>query len=607
MLATEYKLLKDYGQNYDETLMHLKYALQAVERLDQMAEKYWRGYYVDPGDINGFFIRDDVDEDKTSSNYILNNPFASGLSAIGINNITSDFNYNTEENTPREMSKDQVWSLLVGLALVERLVDEPGYLHQDVTGEYVNFRKWARKITYRIVKHCHGEPTAHDWTIFNPVTNNIVDKDNAAYINEPKPDSWPEHPFMRIYFDYGFAKAGNAITHTYTDPQNGIFESLHFANSESHLYKFHTSANLSTWRPVIYKDNYSFQALISVMGGTEKYDALGSSPAPSTRTRFEWLVHEFKSNHRYEHFRLIFGILHGFPDSGLYSEGKETYQTLLNEAPECGPYNLHNGSNQNWASDNWSSYNRLIWPERLKNGVRDKIGYYNGLDYMFLHNLYWLAYENHRCSYDNGCMYLLHTEYPYFVYASNYIGGGYWEGTDYSPYYLDFQNIEFNARVKENGNVILDAGKSIKLSAGFKVDSGGEFIASVRQDGENVTYQKFNYTPSCSYKKSFSKHQKESVEEESNSTTSIKENSMLAEFSIYPNPAKDILNIQFFFNENTDVHIKLIGLMGQKVFERKISNISNQSHQIDISSFAKGVYFIVIQTNDSQLKRKIIQ
>ena len=59
-------------------------------------------------------------------------------------------------------------------------------------------------------------------------------------------------------------------------------------------------------------------------------------------------------------------------------------------APNCGPYNY---GNNNWGSYEWSAPNRLVWPEHLGNDI-DNIGSYSGLDYMLLHNLYYLVYKD---------------------------------------------------------------------------------------------------------------------------------------------------------------------------------------------------------------------
>ena len=74
MLSTEYRLLKNNGENYDETLKLLVYSMLSIERLDLYSEYLLRCHHglVDPDsmnfadlvkypdDINGFLVRDDV-------------------------------------------------------------------------------------------------------------------------------------------------------------------------------------------------------------------------------------------------------------------------------------------------------------------------------------------------------------------------------------------------------------------------------------------------------------------------------------------------------------------------------------------------------------------
>lgn len=68
VLATEYKLLKMNGQNIDKVKHELFCALEAINRIDYMAETY----YPTPGgqgNLNGFYIRDDFDSNFVKANY----------------------------------------------------------------------------------------------------------------------------------------------------------------------------------------------------------------------------------------------------------------------------------------------------------------------------------------------------------------------------------------------------------------------------------------------------------------------------------------------------------------------------------------------------------
>ncbi|MEO6833261.1 MAG: hypothetical protein ABI378_12050 [Chitinophagaceae bacterium] len=77
-LATEYKLLQLYGWDTKENKNELYYALNAFDRLDWNSEEYMRdllGTYPcksakrQSGDLNGFFVRDDVTQDLVNNNF----------------------------------------------------------------------------------------------------------------------------------------------------------------------------------------------------------------------------------------------------------------------------------------------------------------------------------------------------------------------------------------------------------------------------------------------------------------------------------------------------------------------------------------------------------
>jgi len=89
----------------------------------------------------------------------------------------------------------------------------------------------------------------------------------------------------------------------------------------------------------------------------------------------------------YEHLPLLWSVLNS-NYSYISSADQQFVLNLLKEAPSCGPNNYSAKDSSDWNID-WSSDNRLVWPENC--GTLNNIGQFNGLDYMLLHNLYWLA------------------------------------------------------------------------------------------------------------------------------------------------------------------------------------------------------------------------
>jgi hypothetical protein len=88
-------------------------------------------------------------------------------------------------------------------------------------------------------------------------------------------------------------------------------------------------------------------------------------------------------------------------------------------------------------------------------------------------------------------------------------------------------------------------------------------------------------------------------------TTAIDDISGNENIVIYPNPASNLLHIE---NINTGINnqymkIEIINLIGQVVFQSEIKNLKSI---IDISSIAKGIYFLQLQTEDGLINKKIV-
>ena len=76
----------------------------------------------------------------------------------------------------------------------------------------------------------------------------------------------------------------------------------------------------------------------------------------------------------------------------------------------------------------------------------------------------------------------------------------------------------------------------------------------------------------------------------------------LQDIVIYPNPASTFLTIETGSSEK--YHIRINSLNGQTILS---TTMEGTSHQIDLSSFQKGVYFITIKSNDFVTTEKIIK
>jgi len=367
VLATEYKLLKQSGKPVDETVAELHNAMMAMERLDAGAAYF----YNDPNPPpfpNGFFIRDDVPATFTQD-WAWKNP-----SFADYPFVKSDF---TDQNIYlNEMSQDQVWHLIVGLALISHLVDDTATWHlpQYHGPLKLTLSQRAMIAGYRIVEAMQDRLCLiigsegrkglclHYWHLKNPSTGRAVKR--GANPN---------------FLKHGFAESGNFIS------QNA-FGNIHWGNSRRGAVWY----NLST--------TFQFLQRFTGSGNLEYIYYLGSTATVgnvwSTRdlirlfNRHQRLF--FRPNPQYEHFALISCILHDDCPKVLLRE-KELYENLLNIALMEGPSNFGDNPNHPYIFE-WSSVNRFVWPERRGEGTKEHhMGEYNGLDYMLLYNLYHLV------------------------------------------------------------------------------------------------------------------------------------------------------------------------------------------------------------------------
>ena len=85
------------------------------------------------------------------------------------------------------------------------------------------------------------------------------------------------------------------------------------------------------------------------------------------------------------------------------------------------------------------------------------------------------------------------------------------------------------------------------------------------------------------------------------SGTNEKESS-LSGLSFYPNPTNTLLTIDAEQQDHYSININ--SLNGQLIYSTKMEGTT---HQLDLSSFQKGVYFITIRSKDFVTTEKIIK
>jgi len=91
--------------------------------------------------------------------------------------------------------------------------------------------------------------------------------------------------------------------------------------------------------------------------------------------------------------------------------------------------------------------------------------------------------------------------------------------------------------------------------------------------------------------------------------TSLNDKVSQGEISInaFPNPANDVLNLEFFIPSTQHVNLELYNMMGQKVIEMVNGPLTEGKHQlkIDISKLQSGVYFYKFSQAEKSITHKI--
>ncbi|MBI2967723.1 MAG: PKD domain-containing protein [Bacteroidetes bacterium] len=86
----------------------------------------------------------------------------------------------------------------------------------------------------------------------------------------------------------------------------------------------------------------------------------------------------------------------------------------------------------------------------------------------------------------------------------------------------------------------------------------------------------------------------------------IAENNSTWNININPNPAKDILNINYSFSGVRNISLEMINVLGETVYSVQSRNSSIYNPVIDLSGFKDGIYFIRIMSDDALYSEKVI-
>ena len=77
--------------------------------------------------------------------------------------------------------------------------------------------------------------------------------------------------------------------------------------------------------------------------------------------------------------------------------------------------------------------------------------------------------------------------------------------------------------------------------------------------------------------------------------------------AIYPNPSSGIFNLDMSFDKAQDVSVVVYDIMGNRVYNQLLKNVSVQISKIDLTVEPNGIYFVTAQGKDKRISRKLIK
>jgi len=90
-------------------------------------------------------------------------------------------------------------------------------------------------------------------------------------------------------------------------------------------------------------------------------------------------------------------------------------------------------------------------------------------------------------------------------------------------------------------------------------------------------------------------------------TSSIKNESARADFSLFPNPTENQLNLKFNLLKPSNSHIQLQTLQGIKVLEKEFKAERDSELQLDVSSLASGQYLCIIEAGGVLISKSFVK
>ncbi|WP_124980796.1 cellulase family glycosylhydrolase [Nonlabens xiamenensis] len=156
-------------------------------------------------------------------------------------------------------------------------------------------------------------------------------------------------------------------------------------------------------------------------------------------------------------------------------------------------------------------------------------------------------------------------------------------------YYVDLRS-SINARFNRAQPDVSISGSGIpNLDGNYWVTNDGDNFVMVAKNGNYTIYCSQNSSvPNCGLVKSYNK---------------VKPGVHLTDISVYPNPADELVHLDFAGIPKQNTQLILVNSLGQMV---KTIALSNKNNVLEVENLTPGLYFIEIKNGDERITRKLL-
>ena len=632
VLSTEIELLGRNRQDparIDSTLTELFYALNAINRLDSVAETI----YPFPGpdnaggfqasSLNGFLIKDDapagwLDPGSPYADILNKNlPYhGAGVDTYSgnvgaISGVYSELNRVDFDH--QGASQDHLFGLLFGLAFVKYYMADAELTFNDyvLNGQknHENFKQTAKDIADRIVRYIKVDPfTDSHWQCFQPDGIQIDPIDCPAFVSATAHFLGVTSTIqlnignqMTPIYARGIAEAGKFITgidYSFGDPTTNfpftVSDHVPVICPEGitlmdgvivPLDPTTTSTTVQAWDlmpefiPQLYaaehhnESMYTLPLKLATIGNSWRdmitnFENCNQPFGLSTiQNIYDLGLRDFSNAGYDKYYGLAFRALRGLPYSAAPAIDPCEVESMLDGAPLSGPWCHSITPYANTAPGGWGTTSRFYDGDISGfRGNTGNLGNYSGIDYMMLHNLYYLTQPPSSSLSFSG---IYPTELGHPPFSQNELGNietpynygaAYGDLTVNNLTVLNSSNSATNQSGPYAGDLTVTGETGITIT-NTVIQPGGFFHAYCTGSNCTATIDEYQYNPT-----SFQRTKPASGKNGGNSNSQLSSHlGDLNALGIYPNPLASDAVFQINIGLAGAYTLEIYNLYGVKV------------------------------------------